>query len=120
MLIALITVMLLGGGGGGLLDLGAIKKEIKSFMASTEQRKAALDLVKAGEKSAKAQSKLTNQTAKRIGKAVADHEVDLADVDAIWTEYHNATMKHHRELVELRFQLKQHISPEEWAAIFSE
>jgi tRNA U34 5-carboxymethylaminomethyl modifying enzyme MnmG/GidA len=120
MLIALITMMLLSGGSIGLLDIGAVKKEVKSVMADTEQRKAALKTLKATEKRVKAQNKFTKNTSKRLGKALSDHEVALADVDAIWSEYHNASMQSHRDMVDLRFELKQHISREEWMAIFSQ
>ena len=120
MLITLITIMLLGGGGGGLLDLGAVKKEIKSVMANTEQRKAALNTLKSANKSAKAQNKLAKKSAKQLGKALSDHDVSSADIDAMYSEYHNATMQHHRDMLDFRFELKQHINREEWAAIFAQ
>ena len=120
MLITLITIMLLGGGPVGLLDIGAVKKEIKSVMANTEQRKAALKTLKAAEKRGKAQNKFTKNTSKRLGKALSDHDVVLADVDAIWSEYHNASMQSYRDMVDLRFELKQHISRDDWATIFSQ
>jgi len=38
----------------------------------------------------------------------------------MWSEYHEARGNFQMELIDLRFELKEHVSREEWAEIFSD
>ncbi len=119
MLIALFTILFLGGSATQLLDdIGDVRDRVKIVMPKNDQRKEALSHLKTMEKRTESRIKLVKQNAKAMSKALEDHGVTDADFDAIWTGYVQGIDEYHRDMIDLRFELKQHISREEWDAIF--
>lgn len=119
MLTALLITMLLGGGSSPLLGYIADSRDnVKMAMVSGERQKAALATLKAMKKSSKAHNKQVKKAAKGLAKAFDGHGVTAEQTDAIWTSYFSNMDQHNHDMLDLRFELKEHINREEWEAIF--
>jgi len=121
MLIALITILFLGGASTGILDYIADTRDaVKQVMPKGEEQKAALTTLKAMKKRSNARNKQAKRAAKAIDKEYADHAEGGAEVDAIWNELFTEIGHYNRDMLDLRFELKEQISREDWEEIFSE
>ena len=121
MLIALLTIMLLGGTPSGMLvELSLIQDNIKAVMVKDDRQKAARDVVKKMEKRTKDQNKQVDKYAKRLDDALSDHDFPTAEIDKLWSKYHAVRRDYQLRMVDLRFELKEHITREEWQEIFGE
>ena len=121
MLIALLTILFLGGTPTALMgEISIVQDSVKLVMPKNDERKAALSVLKQMEKATKTQNKQVSKSSKQLANALADHEFDAVEIDRMWSEYHQARGNFQMELIDLRFELKEHISREEWADIFSD
>ena len=120
MLIALFTILFLGSGSATQLlgDIGEVQDRVKIVMPKDDQRKEALSVLKTMEKRTKSRNKMVKNTVKQMGKELEDHGVTDADIDAVWNDYVQGVGEFHRDMIDLRFELKQHISREEWQQVF--
>ena len=115
MLIALFTILLLNGAPSWLLvDISATQDSVKLVMPKNDERKAALGVLKQMEKATKAQNKLVGKSAKQLSKALAEHDFEAGEIDSMWSEYHKTRANFQVQMIDLRFELKEHISREEW------
>ena len=55
---------------------------------------------------------------KSLNKALARDNTNAADIDAIWDGYFAEIDQYDSDMLDLRYQLKEHINREEWAAVF--
>jgi phage-related tail protein len=118
-LIALLTILLLGGGATSVLQyIDDTQDAVKIVIPKGEERKASLSTLKAMKKRTTALNKAAKQTAKEIDKAFGDHDTTAADLDDIWDGYFAAVDKHNHDMLDLRFQLKESVSREEWQQVF--
>ena len=119
MLIALLTMMLLGGTPTALLDdLGHVQDEVKVVMPKNDQRKAALDVLKQMEKRTKDQNKQVDGFRKGMQKLLSAHAFSTDPIDQMWGDYHDTRAAFQRDMIDLRFELKEHVSRAEWEQIF--
>jgi len=79
----------------------------------------ALATVKAMKKTTKARSKFGGKTTKTLGKLLSNHETTNEEIDALWEEYFAEMDRYNKEMLDLRFELKEQISREDWKTIFS-
>jgi len=121
MLIALLTVLLLGGGSTGALNyIGDTRDAVKSVVANGDAQKSALKTLKAMRKRTNVQNKMAKRTAKEIEKVFSDHEIEADDLETIWNEYFAAIDSHNQDMLDMRFALKENITREEWTEIFKD
>jgi hypothetical protein len=121
MLIALFTILFLGGTPTGLIDyLSDVQDEVKVVMPKNDQRKAALNVLKNMEKTTKAQNKQVANYSKQLSKALADHDFEHDEIDSLWAEYHETRGNFQMEMIDLRFELKNHVAREEWQDVFGD
>ena len=119
MLIALFTLLLLGSTPSSLLDyLDDLHNDIKAVVVDDAQRKAAVDVVRQMEKRTRDQIKMVDKQAKTLDKALAAHDLSTGDIDQMWSEYHARRRNYQLRMLDLRFELKQHVAPEAWARVF--
>jgi spermidine synthase len=119
MLIALLTILFLGGGGSGTLDFVAETKDtVKVVMEKDDRRKEALSTLKMMKKRATAHSKVIKTTSKDLGKALGSDEITDADFDTIWYRYFAQRDSYNSDMLDLRFQLKDQMTREEWVQVF--
>ncbi len=121
MLIALFTILFFGGGSTGLLDyIAETKDNIKVVVENDHRRSAALGTVKAMKKRTKARSKQVKRLAKQLAKALKGGEATIAEIDAVWDIIFAETAVYDDDMLQLRFELKEYVTREEWHEIFSE
>ena len=121
MLIALFTILLLGGGSLGALEyIGDTRGAVKIVVPKGDSQKSALSTLKVMKKRTSAHSKVLKGTMKELERAFSDHDTTVDDLDAIWGEFFVEMNRHNIDMLDLRFELKESISREEWQAIFEE
>ncbi len=120
MLIALFTILFLGGGSATQLlgDISEVQDRVKIVMPKDDQRKEALSVLKTMEKRTESRNKMVKNTVKQMSKELEDHGVTDADIDAVWNDYVQGIDEFHRDMIDLRFELKQLISREGWQQVF--
>ena len=120
MLIALFTILLLGGGGSsGLLDfVSDVRDQVKVVVEDKERRKDALKTVKAAKQKTTARTKAFRSLSKRLKAVLKSGEYTKQDIDDAWYRFFAINEQHSRESIELRFQLREQLTREEWEQIF--
>jgi hypothetical protein len=121
MLIALLTILLLGGSSTGMLDYIADTQDtVKVVMEKDDRRKEALGTLKSMKKRAGAHNKMVKRTSKDMNKTLSGDEVTDADIDTIWDAYFSQRAAYNQDMLDLRFQLKDQVTREEWQQIFAD
>jgi hypothetical protein len=121
MLVALFAILFLGGGSTGLLDyIAETEDNIKVVVENDHRRSAALGTVKAMKKRTKARSKQIKRSAKQLTRALKSGDTTLADIHAVWDIIFAETAVYDDDMLQLRFELKEYVTREEWQEIFSE
>ena len=120
MLIALITILILGGSNTGMLNFIAnTQDEVKVVMEKDDRRKEALGTLKAIEKRTEAHNKVVKGTSKDLNKELGNVEVSSEEIDTIWHRYFAQREAYNRDVLDLRFQLKDQLTREEWQQVFA-
>ncbi len=120
MLIALITILLLGDSNTGMLDFIAdTQDEVEVVMEKDDRRKEALSTLKAIKSRTEAHNKVVSGTSKDLNKSLADNDATEADIDTIWYRYFAQREAYNRDMLDLRFQLKDQMTREEWQQVFA-
>jgi len=120
MLIAIFTILFLGGSSTGLLEyIGETEDTIKIVMEKDDRRQGALGTVKAMQIRTKARNKQVKNARKEFSKTLANHEVTMADIDAVWDIYFVEVEDYNSDMLELRFELRNRVTREEWQKMFS-
>lgn len=91
---------------------------VKIVMVKDERRKQALSTLKAMKKRTNARNKEVRRATKNLNKALDQDNINAADIDAIWDVYFAEIDQYDNDMLDLRFELKDHISREEWKEIF--
>ena len=121
MLIALMTILFLGGGSAAMLEyIGETEDAIKVVMEKDDRRKGALATVKEMKKRTKARNKQVKKTSKELSAVLANHDSSLADLDAVWDVYYTEVEAYNREMLDLRYELHDRLTRDEWGEIFDE
>ena len=120
MLIALLTVMLLGGGS---YELSTFIKEgqenIKSAVEDLERRQTALDILAAMEQSMLSDSGETTALIERARQSFSEEKVWSAEeLDALFAEARSLNADRAQRFIELRLELKSSLTSEEWDEAF--
>ncbi len=119
MLIALFTILLLGGSSTAMLAYIADTRDtVKTVMVKDERQKEALSTLKAMKKRTNARNKHVKRTSKDIYKVLRQDVINTTDIDAIWTGYFAEIDQYNHDMLDLRWELKEHINREEWGKIF--
>ncbi len=121
MLIALMTIYILGGGSSAFLDFVADSREaIKTVMVNDERPKAARGVLKQMKKTTNAHSKQNRKLKKELGKSLEDREDGTGNLAIIFDQHYDDLGSYTSDILDLRFELKEHITQEEWVQIFPE
>ena len=119
MLVALITIMLPGGGSAGLLGyIAETRDNVKTVMEKDDRRKGALATLKDMKKRTNARNKQVKKSSKELAAALSQGEINDVDIDAIWDNYIAEVKQHNYDMLDLRFQLKDQLTREEWQQVF--
>lgn len=121
MLIALFTILFLGGSATGMLDFIADTQDtVKVVMEKDDRRKEALVTLKEMKKQTNARNKMVKRASKDMSKTLSSDEVTEADIDVVWDAYFSQRAAYDLEILDLRFQLKDQLTREEWEQVFGE
>jgi hypothetical protein len=123
MLITIITILFFAGGSssmGLLYDFGDTKKLVKTYVVDDERKDAALDVVKEFKARGKAENKSIKALSKQVKNSLADNEGDDAQVEYLGEEFLDNTRVYYKDLLDLRFKLREQFTREEWAAAYAE
>ena len=120
MLTVLLITLLFGGGSTALLAyIADAQDSVKVVMVKDERQKEALSTLKAIKKRTNARNKEVKRATKDLNKALGQDDINSADIDAIWAGYFAEIDQYDHDMLDLRFELKEHINREEWKEIFS-
>ena len=121
MLVALYTIFVLGGGFSFAISdfLDDMKQSTKTYVVDDEHKKEALDTIKAMKALLKDHQKSFGKISKPLGKELAANPLRNAEVDELWDQYIDLSSNTMRDMVELRFQLKDQLTRNEWEQVFS-
>jgi hypothetical protein len=121
MLIALFTILILGGSATGMLDFIADTQDtVKVVMEKDDRRKVVLATLKETRKRTEAHNKMVKGAAKDMSKILSSDDVTDADIDANWDAYFAQRAAYNQDMLDLRFQLKDQMTREEWQRVFAE
>jgi len=121
MLIALFTILFLGGSATGMLDFIADTQDtVKVVMEKDDRRKEALATLKAMKKQTNARNKMVKRASKDMSKTLSSDEATEANIDVVWDAYFSQRAAYDQEMLDLRFQLKDQLTREEWQQVFGE
>ncbi len=119
MLIALITILILGGSNTGMLDFIAdTQDQVNVAMEQSDHRKEVLGTLKEMKKRTNAHNKMVKGVSKELSTALATDNVTEADIDTIWLSYFEQRAAYNVDMLDLRFQLKDQMTREEWQQVF--
>ena len=120
MLIALLTVMLLGGGSYELSTFITEGQEnIKSAVEDLERRQTALDILAAMEQSMLSDSGETTALIERARQSFSEEKVWSAEeLDALFAEARSLNADRAQRFIELKLELKSSLTSEEWDEAF--
>jgi hypothetical protein len=119
MLIALFTILILGGGDTGMLDFIAdTQDEVKLVMDKDDRQKEALATLKTMKKLTDGHNKMVKGASKDLRSTLSTDDGTDAEIDLVWDAYFSQRAAYNQEMLGLRFQLKDQLTREEWAAIF--
>ena len=120
MLIALFTIMILGGSSTATLAyIADTRDSVKIVMVKDDRQKEALSTLKVMKKRTNARNKQVRRASKDLKKTLGQEDVNTADIDAIWAGYFAEIDQYDQDMLDLRWELKEHINREEWQEIFA-
>ena len=124
MLWALLGMYLFGVGGGpvvgvlGPAEIKQISQQVKAVVVDPARREAALDTLSNSRSTSKGFEKAFSKSGKGLKSLYRDHEADtqpmVAILEALNEDWHQAQQR----ALELRFELREQLTEEEWALIF--
>ena len=120
MLIALFTILILGGSNTGMLNFIADTQDtVKVVMEKDDRRKEVLATLKETKKRTEAHNKMVKRTSKDMNKILSSDEVTDDDIETIWEAYFAQRASYNQDMLDLRFQLKDQMTREEWQQVFA-
>jgi hypothetical protein len=121
MIWALLAILFFGGGvEDAVMDY---IKETKGVVSDVVEDKSRRSDINATLSEMKKRSKQRNKSAKQAFKELqgemGEHDINEADIDAVFDNYLASLNDYNVDMIDLRFQLRDQLSREEWAALFS-
>jgi len=120
MLIALLTVMLLGGGSYDLSTFIAEGQDnIESAVDDPQRRQTAMDILLAMEDFMSSDNSETTALIARTQQTFSEEKVWSAEeLDALFAEARTLKAERAERFIKLRLELKAALTGEEWAEVF--
>jgi hypothetical protein len=119
MLIALITILFLGGSSTGMLDYIADTQDtVEVVMEKDDRRKEALGTLKSMKKRTNARNKMVKRASKDMSTTLSSDAAADSDIDTVWDAYFAQRAAYNQDMLDLRYQLKDQLTREEWQQVF--
>jgi hypothetical protein len=122
MALALYTIFVLSGGGtfGPMVFIDEALDSTKVVIVEDDRRKEANATLKSMRKRSSDYTKATKKLAKEPGLQKQDRNISDEDLDLFWDRLIKLNSEYSNDIVEMRFQLRDQLSREEWKALFPE
>ncbi len=119
MLLALYTIFVLGGGGGSgtLAFIADTSDTVEVVVENEESQKAALSTLKTMKKQSSDFDKEVKRASKELNAALETD--DHAAIESAWGKLLQQRSAYDNSMLDIRFELKDQLSREEWQAVFS-
>lgn len=119
MIVALIALLFLGGGSVGMLeDINLAQGRIKVVMEKGDERKGAESVLKIMAKRTKSRNKIIKKIRKEISDSFSEYEGAGEGIEEVLEQYRDERTSYNNDMIDLRFELKQYISREDWAKVY--
>lgn len=120
MLIALMTILLMGGSSSAavLAHVADTQGAVNEIVADEQRREDALLTLKQLKEHLQQQDKAGEDIFKTLTPEILDHAASESEIDAIWTQFYEHTREANAETVEFRFKLREQLTREEWGQVF--
>ena len=119
MLVGLFAILFLGGSSYFLLeDIEIVQDRVEDAIVDVSQRDRAKDILGQMEDVAKERKKMVKDMVDQISNLVDDPIVSDPELDTLMADYWAIVEVDHRTLIELRFDLKEHVTRDEWQILF--
>jgi hypothetical protein len=120
MLVAIITILILGGGGafGPMVFIDEARDNVENVITDEEQLKEVRADLKAMKGRAKDYSKAMNKLTKDYRKEFGDHDIQGDTMDAYWGQLLSLNETYSKDLTAMRFDLRDQMTREQWEALF--
>ena len=121
MLIAtMIALLFLGSGANMMLDgIDQMKDNVKSEIVDESARKAALDVVDRLEDTAKDYADADSDDENELLRLIQQYETTTEELKNNMDASFKQRIQYQQEMLVLRFELKNKLSREQWAKVFS-
>jgi len=119
-LIAIMTILFLGGSGvfGPIAFVDEAIDNARIAISDDDHRKATVAELKAINKRSKEYMKTVKGLGKDLNSYFSEHEVANEEIEAAWTSIFELNDEYSRDIIEMRFELRDQLSREEWQALF--
>jgi len=118
-LIAIITVFTLLIGGGEFFSLDYVRDAAKEFIKDEDRAKQVVALTKQADKEFKSYLKILNNRSKQLVERNKDYNLTKEELDAFYANSDKRRRAFLERFIELRFQAKNHMTAEEWQAMYA-
>ena len=120
MLIALYTIFVLGGGGsfGPMIFIDEAIHQTKIVIVDKDRQKEVTTSLKAMNKRSKEYVSVVKKAIKGLTPTSNPHDTNAEELDAFWTEIFKQNARYSSDIIDMRFELRDQLSREEWEGIF--
>ena len=119
MLIALLTIYLLGGGSFGPMEfIDQANDTSKTAIVDDDQRKEVQATLKTMTSRAKDYSKDAEKVLSGLRKGFSDHEARTEVFEGFFTEMNALNTAYSNDIIEIRFDLRDQVTLEQWTDLF--
>jgi hypothetical protein len=124
MLWVLLAMYLFGGGvgSGGMLTSAGVKQlsaRTEVVIEDPDRAEAAQQTLAKLRKEAKAFEKIYSRSGKQLKKSYKDHDASVGQELVILEDLNSSWKFSQQRALDLRFELKESMTEDEWAALFS-
>jgi hypothetical protein len=121
MIWALLAVMFFGGGvqDAVLDDIKETKGAVSDVVEDKSRRSDINATLSEMKKRSKQRNKSAKQALKELQGEMAEHDINEAGLDTVFDNYLASLHEYNNDMIDLRFQLRDQLSREEWEVLFS-
>jgi len=98
--------------------IGETQDAVKTVMVRDERQKAALDTLKLMKKRTNARNKMVKRASKDMSTTLSIDAATDSDIDTVWDAYFAQRAAYNQDMLDLRYQLKDQLTREEWQQVF--
>ena len=87
-------------------------------MERGERRSEALAILKDMKKRTESRNKVVSNAAEDLSEVLQQQQVSDSDIDTVWYRYFAQREAYNKDMLDLRFRLREQLTREEWEQVF--